>query len=439
MSSPIETFGRAIQARIYRDGISGKRPGVPVNPDRLEQAARRAMSRNAWGYTAGSAGLETTAAANREAFDRWRIVPRMLTDVAERDLSIELLGRRYPSPLLLAPIGVLELMHRQADLAVARAARELSVPMTISTQASHPMEDIGAALGEADRWYQLYWGSEPDVVASMVTRAERSGCSAIVVTLDTHIVGWRTRDLDRAFLPFARGQGIAQYTSDPAFTELVRQRAKQPRQGDTPTPTPTALRTLASIISHYPGSFWDNLRSRLPRAAVETFLDVFSNSALTWGDLPWLRQHTSLPILVKGLQHPDDAARALDAGVDGVIVSNHGGRQVDGAIGALDALPGIVSAVDGRVPVLFDSGIRSGADVFTALALGASAVLVGRPYAYGLAIDGEDGVRAVLEHLLAELDITMGLTGCRTIDDITRERVEATPKPSAPPTAASAR
>ncbi|MBA0126616.1 alpha-hydroxy-acid oxidizing protein [Haloechinothrix sp. YIM 98757] len=424
MTEPIETVGRAIQGRIYRDGVFGKRPPVPVHPDRLEAAARRAMSRDAWGYTAGSAGLETTAAANRAAFDRRRIVPNMLTDVAERDISVELFGRRHSSPLLFAPIGVLELMHRDADLAVARAARELGIPMTISTQASHPMEDICAELGETDRWFQLYWSKDKDVVASMLDRAERSGAGAIVVTLDTHILGWRTRDLDRAFLPFARGQGIAQYTSDPAFTDLVRRRAELGRQdGDTPRPTPTALRSVVSMTRRYPGRFRDNLRSPLPRTAVETFLDVFSNSALTWEDLPFLRQHTSLPIVLKGLQHPEDAARALDAGVDGIVVSNHGGRQVDGAVGSLDALPGIVDRVAGQVPVLFDSGIRTGADVFKALALGASAVLLGRPYAYGLAVAGQAGVREVTEHLLAELDITMGLTGCRSIGAITPERL----------------
>ena len=230
------------------------------------------------------------------------------------------------------------------------------------------------------------------------------------------MLGWRTRDLDLAYLPFARGEGIAQYTSDPAFRRLVE--AREPSAGPSPRPTPSAVRALHSMARHYPGRTRDNLRSPLPRAAVETFLDVFSRSSLTWADLARLRERTSLPIVLKGIQHPGDAALALEHGVDGIVVSNHGGRQVDGAIGSLDALPAVVEVVGDRIPVLFDSGIRSGADVVTALALGATAVLVGRPWVYGLALAGADGARAVMQHLWAELDLTMALSGVRSVDEI---------------------
>jgi L-lactate dehydrogenase (cytochrome)/lactate 2-monooxygenase len=379
------------------------------------------MTRRAWAYVAGGAGQQRTVRANREAFDRHRLVPRMLVDVAERDLSVELLGRRLPSPVLLAPIGVLELVHREAEYAVARAARATGVPMVISTQGSVPMEATAEALGDTPRLYQLYWSSDEDVVRSFLERAEKIGSDAIVVTLDTHVLGWRTYDLDLGYLPFARAEGIAQYLSDPAFRALAGSRSPATSPRPTARELPAALRSLLSIARHHPGRLRDNLRSAAPRAAVETFLDVFSRSDLTWADLARLREMTSLPIYLKGLQDPRDAVLALDHGVDGIIVSNHGGRQVDGAVASLDALPGVVDAVGGRVPVLFDSGIRGGADVVTALALGARAVLLGRPYVYGLALAGESGVRAVVEHLLAELDLTMALVGCRRVDDITRD------------------
>jgi L-lactate dehydrogenase (cytochrome)/lactate 2-monooxygenase len=417
------SVGREIQSRIYRAGVFGRRPVVPVEPTALEAAARRRMSRQAWAYVAGGAGQQRTVAANLEAFGRHRIVPRMFVDVGERDLSVDLLGRRLPAPLLFAPIGVLEMAHRDAEYAVAAAARDLGLPMVISTQGSVPMEDTARALGGSPRLYQLYWSNDDDVVDSFVRRAEAIGSDALVVTLDTHLLGWRSQDLDLGYLPFARAEGIAQYTSDPAFRRLAEARAAAgpaPDAEPTPRPTPAAVRALVSMARHYPGRLLDNLRSPVPRAAVETFLDVFSRSTLTWRDLDYLRQRTSLPILLKGIQDRRDAALAIEHGVDGIVVSNHGGRQVDGAVASLDVLPGIVDEVAGRIPVLFDSGVRSGADAFIALALGARAVLVGRPWVYGLALAGADGVRAVMEHILAELDLTMGLTGVSRIDQIDR-------------------
>ena len=416
------SIGRAVQARIYREGAFGRLPTVPVSAEALERAARRRMSRAAFAYVAGAAGQERTAQANTEAFGHWSVVPRMMRDTTARDTSVELFGRRLPAPVLLAPVGVLEMAHPGADVAVAEAASSLGLPMVFSTQASRSMEDCAAVMEGSPRWYQLYWSSSDELVASFLSRAERAGCEAVVVTLDTSVLGWRPRDLDGGYLPFAHGKGIAQYTSDPVFRRLVQQKVAHPDPTATrPRPTPGAVRTLVDLSRAYPGRFGDNLRSPYPRAAVETFLEVFSRSSLTWADLPSLRSMTSLPILVKGLLSADDADRALDAGVDGIVVSNHGGRQVDSALAALDALPGVVDRVDGRVPVLMDSGIRSGADIVTALALGAAAVCVGRPYVYGLALAGADGVRAVLEHLLAELDLTMALSGVTSVAEITRD------------------
>ena len=421
MTTVADSIGRTIQAQIFRAGVFGRRPVVPVEPAELETAALARMSPRARSYVGGSAGQQLTARAKTQAVDRRRIVPRMLVDVAGRDLSVELFGRRLPAPLLFAPIGVLELAHPAAERAVARAARRLGLPMVISTQGSVPMEEIAANLGDSPRWYQLYWSSNDELVDSFVARAEAIGSEAIVVTVDTHVLGWRTRDLDLAFLPFAHGLGLAQYTSDPVFRRLAEERARAPRTAPTPRPNPAAIRALVSMARAHPGRFVENLRSPVPRAAVETFLDVFSRPSLTWSDLGYLRERTSLPILVKGIQDPRDAALAVDHGVDGIVVSNPGGRQVDGAVASLDALPGVAERIGGRVPVLFDSGIRSGADVFKAIALGADAVLVGRPWVYGLSLAGADGVHAVMEHMVGELDLTMGLSGVASLEQVTAD------------------
>jgi isopentenyl diphosphate isomerase/L-lactate dehydrogenase-like FMN-dependent dehydrogenase len=410
----------ARQTEIYLAGARGVRPRVPVNAERLEQAAQRAMSREAFAYTAGAAGSESTMRANRSAFDHWRIVPRVLRDVSVRDTSIELFGRRLPVPVLLSPIGVLELMHADADLAVARAAASLGVPMVFSNQASVPMEACAAAMGDAPRWFQLYWSRDDELVESLVQRAERCGCDAIVVTLDTALLGWRSRDLELGHLPFLLGKGIAQYTSDPVFMRKLH----EPLDGPLPARgrvTLSALRTALTMARAIPGGRLHNLKSGDALAAVRRFVATYSRASLTWDDLPFLRQCTRLPIVLKGVLHPDDARRAMDAGMDGVIVSSHGGRQVDGSIAALDALPPIVDAVAGRVTVLMDSGVRGGADVFRALALGARAVGIGRPYAYGLALAGEAGVREVLGNIVAEFELTMALTGRATVADIGRD------------------
>lgn len=410
-------FGRDTQSAIYRAGATGRRPVVPGSWGALEAAAKRAMSAPAWAYVAGSSGAEVTAANNRRAFDAWSIVPRVLRDVSDRDLGVELFGHRYRSPVIAAPVGVLELAHRDADLGIARAAAALGIPYVLSSQASVPMERVAEAMGDSPRWFQLYWSSDDDLVESFVRRAEASGAQAIAVTLDTHMLGWRPRDLDLAFLPFIHGQGIAQYTSDPVFSRLVAQRVANPGPASPkPRITPATVRTLLDMTRNYPGG---RLRSPEPRAAVETFLEVFSRPSLTWDDLAFLRERTALPIVLKGIQHPDDAALALDHGIDGIVVSNHAGRQIDGAIGSLAALPAIVERVGGRMPVLLDSGVRSGTDVLKALALGATAVLVGRPYVYGLAIAGAAGAEAALRNIVAEFDLVLGLSGHRSAAELT--------------------
>lgn len=430
-------ISRRTQSEIYRAGISGIRPKVPVDAAALEAAARKALSAEAFAYIAGGAGAERTVAANRAAFGRWQVWPRPLRDVSSRDLSIDFLGVRRPAPLLLAPLGVMEMAHGDADLAVARAAASLGVPYTLSNQASVPMEEVAAAAPEGARLFQLYWSASDDLNASLLRRAEASGCEAIVVTLDTHLLGWRTRDLDLAYLPFTRAMGIAQYTSDPVFQQLVRERSRASAGSaigtDAAPPvkvTPQAVaagvriaRKGAAITGSK--SVRENLRSPLPRAAVETFLDVFSTPALTWPDLAKARQWTSLPILLKGIVHPDDAIRALDEGMDGIWISNHGGRQIDQSVPTLDVLPTIAERVAGRAPIVFDSGVRQGSDVFIALALGATAVALGRPYSYGLGIAGEAGVREVVRNVLAELDITLGLSGHTSIAEVGRDALRA--------------
>jgi len=414
------------QQAIYLGGVSGRRPRIPTDAEALEARAKETMTEEAFAYVAGGAGTGRTVRANRDGFDAWRIVPRMLRDVGERDSSVELLGRRHTSPFVLSPVGVLEMAHDEADLAVARAAAAAGVPMTLSNQASRPMEDCARELGDGSRYFQLYWSTSNELVASFVGRAQACGCEAIVVTLDTTILGWRTRDLDLAYLPFLRGKGIAQYTSDPVFDRIITEAASAEGDGVTaavpqPKPSPAALRTLVDLTRAYPDRFDRALTSGKARAAVQTFVRIYSRPTLTWEDLGFLREHTTLPIVLKGILHPDDARRAVEEGIDGIWISNHGGRQVDGATSTIAALPGIAEAVAGRLPIVMDSGIRSGADAFKALALGATAVGIGRPFAYALAIAGEDGVRELLDNLQSDFDLTMGLAGCRSVTEITAE------------------
>jgi len=382
MATPEQIFAN-YQYEIYLKGIGGEVPALPIAYDELEAAAREKLSAGAYGYVAGGAGNESTVRANRDAFERWRIVPRMMRDVGVRDLSTEVLGTKMPAPLMLAPVGVQSIIHPEGELAAARAAAGLGQPMVLSGAASNTMEDVAEALGDTPRWFQLYWPNDPELAASFMERAEKAGYSAIVVTLDTWLLAWRPRDLSGAYLPFLKGEGVANYFSDPVFRAAL----DKPPEEDI-------------------------------QAAVGHWVAVYSDPTVTWERLDFLRDNTRLPILLKGILHADDARRAADAGVDGILVSNHGGRQVDGAIGALDALPDVVDAVPDDFPVLFDSGVRSGADAFKALALGARAVLLGRPWVWGLGLAGEEGVRHVLRSLLAELDLTLALSGYTSFDDV---------------------
>jgi lactate 2-monooxygenase len=375
--------GEQRSAEVYAGGMLGKRMSVPAIGALLEQKAKEVLKPQAWDYVAGGAGLEQSIRANREAFDRWKLVPRMLRDVSQRDMTADLFGTQLPAPVLLGPVGVQGIMHADAELAVARAAASIGIPMVLSTVCSRPMEKVAEALGDGIGWFQLYWSKDQEVTASFLHRAEAAGFRALVVTLDIPMLGWRERDLEHAYLPFLFADGIANYTTDPVF----RSRLAKPPEDD-------------------------------PAAAVALWGSIFANAALTWESLRFLRQHTKLPIILKGILHPEDAARALDAGVDGIIVSNHGGRQVDGAIAALDALPPVLEVVKGRFPVLFDSGIRCGADAIKALALGARAVLLGRLYIWGLAVAGEAGVRDVVLNFLADLDINLGLCGFTSLRDL---------------------
>ena len=376
------------QNEIYLNGMAGIHPELPCEPGQLEALARERFKPEPYGYVAGSAGTEGTARANREAFDRWRIVPRFLRDVSRRDLSSTILGTYFPAPVALAPVGVQGIVHDEAELAVARAAASLRVPMVLSTVSSYRMEEVAEAGGDSPRWFQLYWPRDRDVASSFIGRAKAAGFTALVVTLDTFILAWRPRDLSAAYLPFLQRMGLANYESDPAF-----------------------LAGLEKSPDDDPG------------ASVLRWLTMFGDPTKKWDDLVWLREQWDGPIVLKGVLHPDDARRAADAGMDGVVVSNHGGRQIDGEIASLEALPSVVDAVGDRMTVLLDSGVRTGSDVVKALALGAKAVLVGRPYVYGLGLGGEDGVRHVLRSLLAELDLTMALAGCSTLAELTAEAV----------------
>ncbi|MGW0761095.1 lactate 2-monooxygenase [Streptomyces sp. NPDC002814] len=383
-----QTFG-SYQDEIYLNGLAGVLPPFPVCNRELEAKAQAALSPSVWSYVAGGAGDERTQRANVTAFDRWGLIPRMFVGAAERDLSVEVFGMTWPSPVFMAPVGVIGLCAQDGhgDLATARAAARTGVPMVASTLSADPMEQVTPELGDTPGFFQLYTPSDRDLAESLVRRAEAAGFKGIVVTLDTWVPGWRPRDLASGNFPQLRGHCLTNYTTDPVF----RSRLTRTPEEDPP-------------------------------AAVIQWVQVFGNP-LTWDDLPWLRSLTDLPLIVKGICHPEDARRAKDGGVDGIYCSNHGGRQSNGGLPALEALPAVVEAADG-LPVLFDSGIRSGADIVKAIALGATAVSIGRPYAYGLALGGTDGIVHVLRSLLAEADLIMAVDGYPTLGHLTPEALQ---------------
>jgi len=370
-------------SEIYLQGMSGNRPALPTDLSVIEAYAKERMEPEPFWYAAGAAGSGATHRANLEAFDRWRIVPRMLAGVSGRDPGATVLGTTIAAPVLTAPVGVQGIMHPDGERAVARATAELGIPMVLSTVSSHTLEEVAEANGDGVRWFQLYWPNDDDVCASFLARAKAAGYSALVVTLDTWMLGWRPHDLDNAYLPFLTGKGLANYFTDPAFCAALEKAPEEDLQ-----------------------------------AALGRWLPMFTGKDHTWEHLAFIREHWDGPILLKGIQHVEDAKQAADAGIEGIVVSNHGGRQVDGAIASLDALPAIVEAVGDRMEVLFDSGIRTGSDVVKAVALGAKAVLVGRPWVYGLALGGYDGVRHVLRSLLADVDLALALSGHAGFGDL---------------------
>lgn len=370
--------GWSTQMAVYTGGSP-----FPMAYEEWERRARQVLPNGPFDYIAGGAGGEYTMQANRAAFGRWAIRPQMLVDVAQRDHRITLLGQTLPAPFMLAPIGNLGIVHQEAEMGMARAAADQGIPFVLSTVSSHPMEAVAAVAGNSPRWFQLYWGIDADVTQSLLRRAEAAGYSAVVATFDRAVRGWRERDLRHRFLPYLKGDGMANYLTDPTFRSKLAVPPEQDMQ-----------------------------------AAIAYFLRIFFNPSLTWRDLAHLRRMTKLPIILKGVVSPDDAQRALDAGVSAIYVSNHGGRHLDGAIATLDALPEVVSTVKRQVPVLVDSGIRRGPDIVKALCLGADAVLIGRPYVYGLAVGGAAGVAAVLRHLIADFDIALANTGRRRVRDL---------------------
>ncbi|WP_255196401.1 lactate 2-monooxygenase [Halorarius litoreus] len=381
--SDSETRGRQRITEIYVNGLADITPDVPTEFSALEAAAIEAMDEKAEGYVVGSAGSGGTDDNNVAAFDRWRILPKMLRGVEERDLSVELFGTELDVPVVLAPIGCQSILHEEGELASARAAANQDVPLCLSTVSSYTMEEVADELGDTPRWFQLYWSPNRDLTTSFLDRAEDAGYEAIVVTVDTPIPGWRPQDLQQGYLPYLEGIGTQNYFSDAVFRDLLDQ--------------PPEENTLA---------------------AAQQFLDVFGDASLTFEDLDWLGEQTDLPIVVKGILDPADARRAVEHGAEGVVVSNHGGRQVDGSVAAVEMLPSVVDEIGDEATVLFDSGIRNGAHAIKALALGADAVLLGRPYVYGLAVDGENGVESVLKNFLAEFDLSLGLAGHDSVADL---------------------
>ncbi|QQE80047.1 alpha-hydroxy-acid oxidizing protein [Alicyclobacillus sp. SO9] len=377
-------YGYEAELRIYSSALKGvsKWPW-PVTSDGWREEAKQRLDAGPFGYVDGGAGMGQTMRHNRSAFERYAIQSRMLSNVETRDLSVRLLEQDFPTPLLLAPIGVQSIIHKDAELASAKAAYNQEVPFILSTVSSFTIEEIAKVMGEGVRWFQLYPGTDKDIIRSFITRAEQAGYSALVVTVDTTMLGWRPQDLSNVYLPFLQGEGVANFMSDPAFLS----RLDEPPQNN-------------------------------PSAAIEEFLKVYVNPAFSWDDLEELRTWTKLPILVKGITHPEDARQAQFMGMDGVIVSNHGGRQVDGGIAAIDALSPVRQAVGPDYLLLMDSGIRCAADVYKAIALGAKAVLLGRPYAYALGVGGQEGVEELLMQWKAELDLQLALSGFSKVREI---------------------
>lgn len=401
------------QKEIYISGISGKRPKTPIDSEGLRAAAQKKLSGEAWAYIEGGAADENTIAHNRESFLKIKIVPRYMRDNGAADFSSILFDTLLNFPFLLAPVGALNMVTKDADLKIAEACNRTDTPMIFSNQAGNSMEECSAVMGNTPRWFQLYWSKSDDLVLSFVRRAEKTGCKAIVLTVDTTMLGWRPRDLSLGYLPFLKGYGIAQYTSDPVFKKYVKNGwSGAVAPGIKPKITYQTLRHIWKLKRNYKGTLKDAMK------AVQLFTQIYTNPSLTWEQVKWLKTKTELPIVIKGILHPKDAVLAREAGADGVIVSNHGGRQIDGAVSSIEMLSEIRKVLPKPFKILLDSGIRTGSDAFKAIALGADAVLLGRPFIYGLGANGSKGVEAVVRNFQNDFELTARLSGCRNLEEI---------------------
>jgi isopentenyl diphosphate isomerase/L-lactate dehydrogenase-like FMN-dependent dehydrogenase len=373
---------------VYMQGMAGSNPPLPLTLAELEAEARAKLDPCAYWYVAGGAGLEDTLDQNRAMFRRIKLMPKVCRDVSVRNWNTDVLKTRLKAPIVLAPIGVQEIVHPEAELAVARAAASLGISLALSTLSSYSLEDVAKAMSDVPRWFQLYPPKDLDLAKSLIRRAEAAGYSAILITVDTRQIGYRWRDLREAYLPFLRGQGIKNYLTDPVFRASLEEPPEQDLQ-----------------------------------AAVARWAEIYEDSSQTWDTFARLRDETTLPIAIKGVLHPEDVRKAVELGFDGIVISNHGGRQVDGCIAPIEALPHLAAITGERIDLILDSGVRGGSDVVKALALGARAVLLGRPYVWGLAVAGEDGVREVVQRVLAEFDVTCALCGATNVNDLRRDLV----------------
>ncbi|KAH9850163.1 FMN-dependent alpha-hydroxy acid dehydrogenase [Lenzites betulinus] len=414
--------------------IASKRPPPmsSVDPDKIETAAREKLkdSPASFNFVFSTAGSGETYRNNRAAFSRWQIVPRMLRDTSQRSIETTLFGTTIPAPLLLAPIGCQAVLHADAELATARAAGALNIPMILSGATSRSIEAVAKANGASHRWYQLYWPVDDAITLSILSRAKNSGFSALVVTVDTMAIGWRPLDIDANFLPFTHSLGIQVALSDPVF---MKAQGFEVDPDDDITEFPYDGVKFEELYLK-----GDKKATRAVQLARAWGQQAVNGVFRTWEHIKFLRQNWEGPLIIKGIVNVQasspsvtamsvalDAEDAIDNGVDGIVVSNHGGRQVDGSISTLLALEHITASpkvkaaqASGKFAVLFDSGIRSGADIFRAIALGAQAVLLGRTYAYALAVAGQEGVESYIKSILADFELTLGLSGYRSIAEI---------------------
>ncbi|KAL2072537.1 hypothetical protein VTL71DRAFT_11880 [Oculimacula yallundae] len=384
----------AFQNELYRAGMLRQQlPLVTTDPNKLEEQAKSVLKPTAYNYVAGGAGERATMDANRLAFRQWKMIPRMLRPTTTRDLTVKLFGETYESPVLMAPIGVQSIFHEDKETGLAQVCSEIGVPYVLSTASSSSIEEVAQANGAGPRWFQLYWPQDEEITESLLKRAKENGYKVLVVTLDTWALAWRPADLDGAYIPFMKGVGDKIGFSDPVFRRKFEEK------------------------------FNASPEEKVLEASNEWVGDVFSGAAHSWEQIAHLKKHWDGRIVLKGIQHPEDAKLAVRYGVDGIVVSNHGGRQLDGAVGSLEMLPEIAEAVGDKLTIIFDSGIRGGVDIIKALSLGAKAVFVGRPAIYGLAVAGKAGAKQVLQGILADLDQSMGLAGIVNIEGCNRSMI----------------